>query len=118
MLRSLLSMEGQRALGIHQKYLNLCSEDERRSYGFGKTSTQFWSPTLKNPNARLSEVFGSLRPTEWTVIKAVSESRYDHSVSLASILNRQNSPWTERTGIIAFIRVDNNSCFGAADNGY
>ncbi len=29
----LLSMEGQRA----QKYLNLCSEDVRRSYGFGTT---------------------------------------------------------------------------------
>ncbi len=29
--------EGQRALGIHKKYLNLCSEDERRSYGFGMT---------------------------------------------------------------------------------
>ncbi len=36
-LGSLLSMEGQRALGIHQKYLNLCSEDERRSYRFGTT---------------------------------------------------------------------------------
>ncbi len=33
----LLSMEGQRALGFHQKYLNLCSKDERRSYGFGTT---------------------------------------------------------------------------------
>ncbi len=33
----LLSMEGQRALGSNQKYLNLCSEDERRSYGFGVT---------------------------------------------------------------------------------
>ncbi len=33
-LVSLLSMEGQRALGVHQKYLHLCSEDERRSYGF------------------------------------------------------------------------------------
>ncbi len=30
-------MEGQRALGVHQKYLNLCSEDERRSYGFRST---------------------------------------------------------------------------------
>ncbi len=29
--------EGQRAHGMHQKYLNLCSEDERRSYGFGMT---------------------------------------------------------------------------------
>ncbi len=34
---ALLSMEGQRALGFHQKYLNLCSEDEQRSYGFGMT---------------------------------------------------------------------------------
>ncbi len=25
-------MEGQKALRIHQKYLNLCSEDERRSF--------------------------------------------------------------------------------------
>ncbi len=33
----LLSMEGLRALGFNQKYLNLCSEDERRSYGFGTT---------------------------------------------------------------------------------
>ncbi len=30
----LLSMQDQKALGFHQKYLNLCSEDERRSYGF------------------------------------------------------------------------------------
>ncbi len=30
-------MEGQKALGFHQKYLYLCSEDERRSYGFGTT---------------------------------------------------------------------------------
>ncbi len=34
---SLLSMEGQRALRFHQKYLTLCSEDEQRSYGFGTT---------------------------------------------------------------------------------
>ncbi len=33
----LLSMEGQKALRFHQKYLNLCSEDERRSYGFVTT---------------------------------------------------------------------------------
>ncbi len=30
-------MEGQGALGIHQKYLNLCSEDGQRSYGSGTT---------------------------------------------------------------------------------
>ncbi len=29
----ILSMQGQRALGLYQKYINLCSEDERRSYG-------------------------------------------------------------------------------------
>ncbi len=35
---ALLSMEGQKALGFHQKYLNLCYEDIRRSYGFGTTT--------------------------------------------------------------------------------
>ncbi len=30
-------MQGQKALGFHQKYLNLCSEDERRSYRVGRT---------------------------------------------------------------------------------
>ncbi len=30
-------MEGQRALRFHQKYLNLCSQDERRPYGFETT---------------------------------------------------------------------------------
>ncbi len=30
--------EGQRALRYHKKYLNLCSEDERRFYRFGTTS--------------------------------------------------------------------------------
>ncbi len=35
---ALLSTEGQRARRFDQKYLHLCSEDERRSYGFGTTS--------------------------------------------------------------------------------
>ncbi len=30
-------MQGQKALGFHQKYLNLCSEDERMSYVFATT---------------------------------------------------------------------------------
>ncbi len=34
-LITLLSMEDLRALGMHQKYLHLCSEDEWRSYEFG-----------------------------------------------------------------------------------
>ncbi len=33
----LLSMEDQKALGFHQKYLDLSSEDEGRYYGFGTT---------------------------------------------------------------------------------
>ncbi len=33
----LLSLKSQKALRFHQKYLNLCSEDERRSYRFGTT---------------------------------------------------------------------------------
>ncbi len=33
----LLSMEDQRALGFHQKYLHLCSDDKWRSYRFGTT---------------------------------------------------------------------------------
>ncbi len=36
-LNVVVPLEGQRALGFHQKYLNLCSEDEQRSYGFGTT---------------------------------------------------------------------------------
>ncbi len=41
---ALLSMEGQKALRFHQKYLNLCSEDEQRSYGFGTT----WEWVINN----------------------------------------------------------------------
>ncbi len=33
----LLLSVGQKALRLHQKYLNLCSEDERRFYRFGTT---------------------------------------------------------------------------------
>ncbi len=34
---ALLSMEGQKAIGFHKKLLNLYSEDEQMSYGFGTT---------------------------------------------------------------------------------
>ncbi len=44
MVFSLLSMQSQKAPGFHQKYLNLCSEDERRSYGFGMT----WGRVIKD----------------------------------------------------------------------
>ncbi len=32
---ALLSVQGQKALGFHQKYLNLCPKDEQSSYWFG-----------------------------------------------------------------------------------
>jgi len=31
------SIEGQKVLKLNLKYLKLCSEDERRSYGLGTT---------------------------------------------------------------------------------
>ncbi len=52
-----LSMEGQKALGFH---LNLCSEDERRSYGFGTS----WAWVI---NDRIF-IFG------WTVTLMYEES--------------------------------------------
>ncbi len=39
---ALLSIQSQKALGFHQKYLNLCSEDEWRSDGFGWQNFHFW----------------------------------------------------------------------------
>ncbi len=49
----LLSMQGQKALRFHQKYLNLCSKDERRSYRFGTTwgwvMTEFWQFWVNYP---------------------------------------------------------------------
>uniref|UniRef100_A0A673FRM0 Glucose-6-phosphate exchanger SLC37A2 n=1 Tax=Sinocyclocheilus rhinocerous TaxID=307959 RepID=A0A673FRM0_9TELE len=38
--------EGQRALRFHQKYLKLCSEDERSSYGFGTTRGSKYHPVI------------------------------------------------------------------------
>ncbi len=34
---SLVSLQGKKALRFHKKYINLCSEDEQMSYGFGTT---------------------------------------------------------------------------------
>ncbi len=60
----LLSMEGQRTLGIHKKYLNLCFEDEQRSYGFGKT----WRRVI---NDRII-IFGWTNPS-FTLIYHITE---------------------------------------------
>ncbi len=38
--------ERRLALGFHQKYLNLCSEDERRSYGFRTTWGWVFNDTI------------------------------------------------------------------------
>ncbi len=37
MVVALLSFESQKAFGFHQKYINLCSGDDQRFYGFGMT---------------------------------------------------------------------------------
>ncbi len=42
MLGSLLSIEGQRALGFHQQYLNLCSDDEPRSTGLERHEGDYY----------------------------------------------------------------------------
>ncbi len=34
---AVLSMEGRKLSDLNKKYLNLCSEDERKSYRFGMT---------------------------------------------------------------------------------
>ncbi len=39
---ALLSIEGQKALGFHLNYLNLCSEDERMSYGWAINDSIFY----------------------------------------------------------------------------
>ncbi len=36
----LLSMQGQKALGFHQKYLHLSSEDEKRVLQVGRVRTE------------------------------------------------------------------------------
>ncbi len=52
---ALVSMQGQKALWFHQKYLNLCSEDEQRCYRFGmiwvindRISISGWTIPLKH----------------------------------------------------------------------
>ncbi len=63
----LLSMQGQKALGFHQKYLDLCSEDEWRSYGFGTT----WGWVI---NDRIC-IF------EWTVPLIVEKKKLQETLS-------------------------------------
>ncbi len=66
----LLSMEGLRALRFKQKYLNLCSDDERRSYWFGTTSGWVikevififgWTNPLREPHKRYKFYFHSVK---------------------------------------------------------
>ncbi len=44
---ALLSIQGQKDLGLPQTYFNLCSEDKRRSYGFGMTRGLKSCPNFK-----------------------------------------------------------------------
>ncbi len=74
----LLSMEDQKALGFHQKYLNLCSEDEWRSYRFGTTwgwaiNDRFfifgWTIPLS-----VCVIFCSLELQNWCFVKHVFQT--------------------------------------------
>ncbi len=97
MIVALLSMEGQKALGFHQKYLNLCSEDERRSYGFGTTwgwiiNDRFfifrWTIAL-NVSLVINVVF--LKNRKWTQ-KSTELKNVITTITyrLFSLLNQQN----------------------------
>ncbi len=76
---SLLSMEGQKALGFNQKYLNLCSEDERRSYGFGTT----WGWVIND----IFFIFG------WTIL--LKETLHGHICSEIHYICDHLHPWPE-----------------------
>jgi len=63
---TLQAMQGLRTLRSYQKYLNLCSEDERRFYGFGTT----WEWVI---NDRIF-IFGWTNPLRHVNSKAVNMS--------------------------------------------
>ncbi len=63
---TLQAMQGLRTLRSYQKYLNLCSEDEWRSYGFGTT----WEWVI---NDRII-IFGWTNPLRHVNPKAVNMS--------------------------------------------
>ncbi len=50
---ALLSMQGQKALGFYQKYLNSCYEDKRRSYMFRTT----WARVINDRIFIFAELF-------------------------------------------------------------
>ncbi len=61
----LLSVEGRKDLGFHQKYLSLCSKDEQRFYRFGTT----WGWVI---NDRIF-ILGWTVPLSWYSQKILSE---------------------------------------------
>ncbi len=73
--------EGQRALRYHQKYLNLCSKDERRSNGFGTTSG--WVI-----NDRIF-IFGWTNP----IIQRVQRSKDRLGAEMISALQQTHRSW-------------------------
>ncbi len=58
------SMEGWKALRFHQKYLNLCSEDERRSCEFGTT----WVWVINDSLFRVVDPFKAKFPAAITPV--------------------------------------------------
>ncbi len=79
MVVPLLYMQGQKALRFHQKYLNLCSKDERRSYRFGTTwgwaiNLNFWV------NYPIKQCCGNMLFRYWFVLHSKQHFYTSHLV--------------------------------------
>ncbi len=87
---ALLSMEGQRALRFDPKYLNLCSEDERRSYRFGTT----WGWVI---NDRIV-IFGELTLYPW------AKPLWKHCIISWRRINEHSDALISETHLVTFIK--------------
>ncbi len=89
----------QRALRMHQKYLNLCSEDERRSYVFGTT----WGCVI---NDRFF-IFGWTIPVKWRYVALIIDCK-KHGRSVRDVTRRFLKSifekWAEPTATILAAR--------------
>ncbi len=87
----LLSKQGQIALRFHQIYLHLCSEDERRSYGFGTT----WGWVIND----IIFILGWTNPLIWLHRHPKSALCLFSSVFLHVETNTVNTIWYDITPI-------------------
>ncbi len=101
---TLLSMKGQKVLGFYQKYLNLCSEDERKSYGFITT----WGRVI---NDRIF-IFWLTIPLTYCLIEKkvpISESKTKQvqlpPLCRSSTKRAEKSSWDSLTGVKTVLNV-------------